>query len=118
MTAHPNSVSLTPGRQLINEREVLRRVGFSRSTLQRRTLGGEFPMPVQTGPNSKAWFEDEVDHWMESRPRRFCAPPAGAQHLASKRLTAPAVTPERQSRSAVSARPRAARRHLVSDSRT
>ena len=30
-----------------------------------------FPEPVQIGPNKIGWYEDEVEAWLESRPRGF-----------------------------------------------
>jgi predicted DNA-binding transcriptional regulator AlpA len=29
-----------------------------------------FPPPIELGPNSIGWFEDEIDEWLASRPRR------------------------------------------------
>jgi predicted DNA-binding transcriptional regulator AlpA len=31
---------------------------------------GRFPPPIELGPNSIGWFEDEIDAWLASRPRR------------------------------------------------
>jgi predicted DNA-binding transcriptional regulator AlpA len=31
---------------------------------------GRLPPPLELGPNSIGWFEDEIDDWLASRPRR------------------------------------------------
>ena len=38
--------------------------------LWRDVRAGTFPAPFQLGPNAVAWFEDEIDDWLASRPRR------------------------------------------------
>lgn len=54
------------GRKLIDEREVLRRVPGSHTSLWRWCRAGLFPLPVQLGPRRKAWFEDEVDDHIDN----------------------------------------------------
>jgi prophage regulatory protein len=55
-------------RTLIRKTEVGRRTGLSEATIRRLALKGEFPMPVQlTEGGSVAWYQDEVDVWIESR---------------------------------------------------
>ena len=50
-------------------REVLQKVGFSRSTLYRLVGEGKFPRPVMlTGGKSVAWRDVEVQQWIDSRP--------------------------------------------------
>ena len=44
--------------------------GLSRSPLYRRLATGEFPEPVRIGPKSIRWREDDVERWVNSRPRR------------------------------------------------
>ena len=50
------------------------RMGCSRTTLWRRIRAGEFPAPVKTGPNSIAFYEDEIDEVQENLPRVTYAP--------------------------------------------
>jgi prophage regulatory protein len=59
------------------ERRVIRgwdaashKTGRSRAQLWRDVRGGSFPAPFQLGPNSVGWFEDEINNWLLSRPRR------------------------------------------------
>jgi predicted DNA-binding transcriptional regulator AlpA len=42
----------------------------SRVQLWRDIRAGQFPAPIETGPNSIAWFRSEVEAWKASRPRR------------------------------------------------
>jgi|GEM_PF-3005921 predicted DNA-binding transcriptional regulator AlpA len=55
-----------------------RKTGKSRVQLWRDVSEGRFPAPFELGPNSIAWFEDEIDAWLASRPRRrYGAPKVG-----------------------------------------
>ncbi len=53
------------GYKLVEER-----TGKSRVQLWRDIKAGRFPSPLELGPNSVGWYEDEVDEWLASRPRR------------------------------------------------
>lgn len=39
------------------------------TTLRRWVREGNFPKPIKLGANCVAWRRDEVDAWIESRPR-------------------------------------------------
>jgi len=60
----------TVSRKIIRCDTVTKRVGKSRVQIWRDVKAKKFPAPVDLGPNSIGWFEDEVDAWMASRPRR------------------------------------------------
>lgn len=45
-----------------------------RSQIWRDIKAGRFPAPVQTGPNSVVWYQDEVDARLASLPRVPYAP--------------------------------------------
>jgi len=47
-----------------------RKTETTRVTLWRGVRAGTFPAPMELGPNSIGWFEDELDEWLASRPRR------------------------------------------------
>jgi len=53
---------------MIRERELLRRVPLCRQTIWRKEQAGDFPKRRQLGPNAVAWFEDEVEAWLNARP--------------------------------------------------
>lgn len=40
-------------------------VGYCRDHLRRKCDAGEFPPPIQLSDHRIAWFEDEVDQWLE-----------------------------------------------------
>ena len=70
-------------RTLISKREVLRRVPYSYPTVWAKMRKGEFPRSVKldNDGNKVAWFEDEIDEWIESRERVELKPSiAGAEH--------------------------------------
>lgn len=52
-----------------------KKVGKSRVQIWRDISAGTFPPPLELGPNSVAWFEDELDAWLASRPRRTYGAP-------------------------------------------
>ena len=39
------------------------------TTLRRWVREGNFPKPIKLGANCVAWRRDEIDAWLESRPR-------------------------------------------------
>jgi predicted DNA-binding transcriptional regulator AlpA len=61
-----------PGRNLLKQRTVLARLGgIRRETLWRWVDAGKFPAPIQLNPDGTltAWYEDQVDDWINNRPR-------------------------------------------------
>ncbi len=68
------SIEHSPGRRLLRPKQVMERMGWSRTTLWRRVSAGEFCAPVKTGENSTAFYEDEVDSAQANLPRVNYAP--------------------------------------------
>ncbi len=68
------SIEHSPGRRLLSPKQVMARMGWSRTTLWRRVSAGEFCAPVKTGENSTGFFEDEVDEAQANLPRVNYAP--------------------------------------------
>ena len=56
--------------------EVAARVSLSKSTIYARIRSGVFPKPIALGERRRAWPEDEIDAWIESR--RVDRPPVGS----------------------------------------
>ena len=54
-------------RLLIRMAEVQARSGLSVAQIYRLMAKALFPRSVATGPNSRAWVEDEVDAWIRER---------------------------------------------------
>ena len=58
-------------RAILRAKAVKERTGYSRVQIWRKSRDpdDEFPAPMQLGPNSIGWYEDEIDTWLETRPR-------------------------------------------------
>ncbi len=54
--------------------DVIRRVGWSRTTIWRKVRAGEFPPPLSLGKNSVGWPSVFIDDWIASRPQVNYAP--------------------------------------------
>ena len=67
------------GRRIVRKPAVCKKVGKSGVQVWRDVRAGKFPPPVQLGPNSVGWFEDEIDAWLAARPRRTYRAPASEE---------------------------------------
>ena len=56
--------------RLIPFREVAQRVALSRSTIWRMERAGQFPKRRRLSVNKVAWYEPEIEEWLQSRERR------------------------------------------------
>jgi prophage regulatory protein len=68
-TATPTSPKRRPPRFLSAEDLKERGIPFSRVQLWRLMKAGKFPRPVQISEQRNAWREEDIDHWMATRPR-------------------------------------------------
>jgi predicted DNA-binding transcriptional regulator AlpA len=60
-----------PGlRPMLNERQVLRLVPISRTSLYRLERAGKFPRSTYVSPNRKLWFRDEIIAWQAAVDER------------------------------------------------
>ena len=50
--------------RLLRLDEVLHTTGLGRNTVYRRIREGTFPKQVRIGPNSVAWRQSDIYHWM------------------------------------------------------
>jgi prophage regulatory protein len=73
----PTPAAATPTRdsesrlpRLLPFREVAQRVALSRSTIWRMERAGQFPKRRQLSVNKVAWWEPEIEEWLENRERR------------------------------------------------
>jgi prophage regulatory protein len=62
-------VSPQESKRILRDAEVKKRTQLSRVQRWRRVRNGTFPAPVQLGPNSIGWYEDEIESWVANRPR-------------------------------------------------
>ena len=51
--------------RLLRLDEVLHTTGLGRNTVYRRIREGTFPKQVRIGPNSVAWRQSDIAHWMD-----------------------------------------------------
>lgn len=68
---------------------VLDATGLSKTGLYKHIRAGEFPAPVQLSARSVAWRSDEVERWVESRPKA-AADTAAARGKRPAKFEAPA----------------------------
>lgn len=54
--------------QIVRMNELLTILGVSRATINRIRAAGNFPKPVELGPNSIGFKRDEIDAWIANRP--------------------------------------------------
>ncbi|MCK1658538.1 AlpA family phage regulatory protein [Bradyrhizobium sp. 151] len=57
-------------RKMLNLKQVLAIVPFSRSTIYREMEEGRFPKAREIAPRRIAWYEDEVTAWQASLDRQ------------------------------------------------
>ncbi len=55
--------------KVLSQQEVTKQTGLSRVTIWRYERAGHFPKRLKLGPNRVGYRSDEVDAWIESRPR-------------------------------------------------
>jgi prophage regulatory protein len=56
-------------RRILREREVAELTHRSRVSRWRDERAGRFPLRVRIGPNAVGWFADDIQVWLEARPR-------------------------------------------------
>ena len=56
-------------RKVARLKRVLELSGASKTSIYRWMAAGKFPLAVRLGDHSVAWWEDEIDEWLASRPR-------------------------------------------------
>lgn len=53
-------------KKILRTKQVLGRIGTSRTTLYRKVRDGEFPPGIKLGPNSVGWEEEVVEEWLSN----------------------------------------------------
>ncbi|MGY4333586.1 prophage regulatory protein [Bradyrhizobium sp. LB7.2] len=64
-----NDNNQTP-RKMLNLKQVLEIVPFSRSTIYREMEEGRFPRALEIAPRRIAWYEDDVTAWQIALDRK------------------------------------------------
>ena len=53
--------------RVLRMRGVVRRVGLSRSTIDRLVRCGKFPGPIRLSPTTVGWRIEDIDRWLADR---------------------------------------------------
>ena len=48
---------------------VIEKTGLGRSTIYARMTAGRFPRPLRIGARAVGWLEDDIDDYLDTRPR-------------------------------------------------
>jgi prophage regulatory protein len=68
MTARPEVTGKRTGRRLLTFSDLKARgIPWTRMHLGRLERAGKFPQHIELGENSVAWFEDEIDAFLEAK---------------------------------------------------
>ena len=52
--------------KIIRRKALLVKLGFSSATLHRKIISGEFPRPLELGPNMRGWLESWADEYINN----------------------------------------------------
>ena len=55
--------------KILNAKQVTQITNLSRVSLWRMERAGTFPQRINISPNRVGWREDDINEWIESRPR-------------------------------------------------
>ncbi len=58
--------------KILKPNEVVAKTGLSRVTLWRLETNGNFPARINLTDGRVGWKEDEIETWIDSRPRGIC----------------------------------------------
>ena len=56
-------------RRILRLKDVKEATGLSRSSIYALQQRGIFPQSIRIGPKATGWYEDEVQNYIETRPR-------------------------------------------------
>jgi len=54
---------------LLTIKDVAKKVGLSKSTLQRMIAANRFPLPAKLSERKVVWLESEVEKWLKNLPK-------------------------------------------------
>ena len=55
--------------KILSAKELINKIGLSRVTIWRMERRGEFPQRIVLSPGRVGWISDDIDEWIETRPR-------------------------------------------------
>jgi prophage regulatory protein len=65
--------------KILSQQQVTGLTGLSRVTIWRYERAGLFPTRIKLGPNRVGWRAEEIEAWIESRPRGTSAAEQGVE---------------------------------------
>jgi prophage regulatory protein len=72
------STEITIPRRTMRIRMVSEKTGLAVSSIWRLARQGQFPAPVRLSPGCTAWFEHEIEAWLDEKSlKRDAIPPCG-----------------------------------------
>jgi len=54
--------------RILRMREVIQRIGLSRSTIYKLMGNDDFPRPMKLGSQAIGWRDSDIEAWISSRP--------------------------------------------------
>ncbi len=54
--------------RVLRMREVMQRIGLSRSTIYKLMENDDFPKPMKLGSQAIGWRDGDIENWIASRP--------------------------------------------------
>lgn len=73
------STEVTLPRRTMRIRMVAEKTGLATSSIWRLARQGQFPIPVRLSPGCTAWFEHEIEAWLDAKSVKREADPAYGQ---------------------------------------
>ena len=58
---------MTQFKEILRAKQLCNKLHISRATLWRWVNSGNFPQPIQLGPNTVGWKSEQVQSWIDSR---------------------------------------------------
>jgi prophage regulatory protein len=72
--------------QILRMREVIQRIGLSRSTIYKLMENNDFPKPMKLGAQAIGWRDTDIDVWISSRPISPIGSPVSKRKKSSRDL--------------------------------
>lgn len=74
------STEMSMHRRTLRIRRVTEKTGLAASSIWRLSQAGQFPPPFKLSPGCTAWFEHEIDQWLEDKSSKREAAPQSVQN--------------------------------------
>jgi len=64
---------------MLSKKQVIKRTGLSGVTIWRLEKAGKFPKRVNLTGSRVGWLDEEIELWIETRPRGICGRDIGGE---------------------------------------